>query len=947
MTDQQPPASSWTDDGSPTSRDGTCTLDPRELARWLFDRHPSFRQSTRSPSGAEPPKSDRLQLPESIAGYRVKKHIGRGAFGNVFLCQEKQPPHRELAVKVIRAGMDSNDILARFEVEKNALSMMNHPAIARVIDAGATEDGLPYFAMEYVEGLPLTEFCSQQRLTLSDRLRLFIDICHGVQHAHSKAVVHRDLKPSNIMVTRIDGVPRAKIIDFGLVKSLQQTLGDQTIHTRQGIALGTYEYMSPEQVKSSGTDVDTRSDIYALGALLYELLTGELAFAGLRECGYAEIVRIITDKEPALPSMRLQSVAEARSSSYANTLQTQVEHLTRRLRSDLDWVVMKALEKDPERRYQTAQELARDLERYLAGEMVEARPPSAIYRLKKSVRRNRRFLTATALVFLSLVVGMSWALIERDNARASHLRSDEVTEYLAGIFSDIDLESMAVQLRRTFSNNKRATTESAGLNGIELEQHLQQTEEFTSKINWIELAKKSLEPGIINSSLKKTDAIEDPLQRADILQMISNTLRKMASLDAATAPQQEALAIRHRELGIDHPDTLSSIHNLGLLQLDQGYELEVQASKEKYNEALRNFEKAYEGRLSVLGSDHRDTIESIFAIGMVTSRFGEGRQAIDIFRKVLESRRRVFGDHDPATLISMHHLGVLLTGQGDNDEARLLLEEVLEIRRSELPADHRQLIGSMTSMANVLIYLGHGNLVEENLDEAQALLEEALESCRRAFIEEHPTTLTVLKSMGRLCTARDQHAEAEPYYKEALAGFRRIQGNNNPNTLRMINDLGVLLLNQGKLDEAKLLLEECLEGRKGVMPDDHIQIAMSFSNLGWVHRELGDLEKAEFCGKEATRRGEDRDQVAIAFVNWKYSLTLVALNRFADAEVYADKAWGRFETWKCFSSERKIECIEGFVALYDAWHKAEPDAGHDQSATRWRAKLEEAAAAAP
>jgi non-specific serine/threonine protein kinase/serine/threonine-protein kinase len=945
MTDKQLPASSWTDDDPSTSRDGTSTLDPRELARRLFDRHPSFRQSTKSLSGAEPPKSDRLKLPKSIAGYRVKNHIGRGAFGNVFLCQEKQPPHRELAVKVIRAGMDSNDILARFEVEKNALSMMNHPAIARVIDAGATEDGLPYFAMEYVEGLPLTEFCSQQRLTLDDRLRLFIDICHGVQHAHSKAVVHRDLKPSNIMVTRIDGVPRAKIIDFGLVKSLQQTLGDQTIHTRQGIALGTYEYMSPEQVKSSGIDVDTRSDIYALGALLYELLTGELAFAGLRECGYAEIVRMIMREDAVRPSQRVRIADADRSRQHAATMQSELNSLSRCLATDLDWIAMKALEKDPERRYQACQEMANDIERYLNGELVEARPPSATYRLIKTVRRYRKTLTVTSLLILSLLMGMSWALIERDNARASQLRSDEVTEYLAGIFADIDLESMAVQLRRTFSNNKMATTETAGLNGIALEQHLQQTEEFTSKINWIELAKKSLEPGIINSSLNKTDAIEDPLQRAALLQILSNTLRKMASLDAAIVPQQEALAIRQRELGIDHPDTLNSIHNLGLLQLDQGNQLEVQASGEKHNDALRNFEKAHEGRLSVLGSDHRETLESTFAIAMVTMRIGKGRQAIDIFRKVLESRRRALGDHDPATLTSMQHLGVLLTGQGDNDEARLLLEEVLEIRRSELPADDRQLIGSMTSMANVLIYLEDGNLVEENLDEAQALLDEALESCRHVFTEDHPTTLTVLKSMGKLFSARGKHAEAQQYYKEALAGFRRIEGNNSRNTLRMINDMGVLLLKQKKLVEAKLLLEEGLEGRRRVLPDDHIQIAMSYHNLGWVHRELGDLEKADFFGAEAVRRCHDRQQWCIGFVNWKYSLTLVALNRFAEAEIHAKKAWSRLETWKHFSAEKKIEYIEGRVALYDAWHKVEPDAGHDQSAARWRAKLEEAAAA--
>jgi eukaryotic-like serine/threonine-protein kinase len=352
--------------------------------------------------------------------YKLLEVIGAGGMGTVWKAEQKQPVRRTVALKLIKAGMDSRTVLSRFEVERQALAVMDHPNIARVLDGGTTESGRPFFVMEYVKGVPFTQYCDDARLSIAERLALFVPVCQAVQHAHTKGVIHRDLKPSNILVCLYDGHPVPKVIDFGLAKAIQQPLTEQTLLTAHGVLLGTPLYMSPEQAEFNNLDVDARTDIYALGVILYELLTGTTPLERQRfqEAAWHELLRLIKEEEPPRPSARL-SDSEALPSLAAQR-QLEPVRLTRLVRGELDWIVMKCLEKDRSRRYETASGLSRDVQRYLADESVEACPPSAGYRLGKFVRRNRGPMLAASIIFLLLVsgiVGTTWGLVRADRAR--------------------------------------------------------------------------------------------------------------------------------------------------------------------------------------------------------------------------------------------------------------------------------------------------------------------------------------------------------------------------------------------------------------------------------------------------------------------------------------------------------------------------------------------------
>src|SRR5262245_43483398 len=362
-------------------------------------------------------------LGTTLAGrYKLLEEIGDGGMGSVWMAEQREPVKRLVAVKLIKAGMDSKSVLARFEAERQALALMDHPNIAKVHDGGTTPDGRPFFVMELVKGLPLTEYCDARRLSVRDRLDLFVQICSAVQHAHQKAVIHRDIKPSNILITEHDGKPVPKVIDFGLAKALNATtlLTDRTLHTAYGTVVGTPLYMAPEQVGINALDVDTRTDVYALGVILYEMLVGStpLEKARFKEAAWEEVKRLIREVEQPRPSTRLSSSGSL--PTLAANRGTESAKLTRLVRGELDWIVMKALEKDRSRRYETANAFALDVQRYLADEPVLACPPGAAYRLRKFARRNKGPVLAAGLVALALVagiVGTTWGLLRADAAR--------------------------------------------------------------------------------------------------------------------------------------------------------------------------------------------------------------------------------------------------------------------------------------------------------------------------------------------------------------------------------------------------------------------------------------------------------------------------------------------------------------------------------------------------
>ncbi|MBI2926280.1 MAG: serine/threonine protein kinase [Verrucomicrobia bacterium] len=369
---------------------------------------------------------------DKIGRYKLRETIGEGGCGVVYVAEQEEPVRRRVALKVIKPGMDSKSVIARFEAERQALAMMDHPNIARVLDAGSTETGRPYFVMELVRGVRITDYCDQNKLSTGQRLDLFILVCNAVQHAHQKGIIHRDLKPSNILVTVNDGVPVPKVIDFGIAKATEGRLTDLTVYTELHQFIGTPAYMSPEQAEMTSLDIDTRSDIYSLGVLLYELLTGRTPFdpKKLMEAGLDEIRRTIREVEPPRPSTRLSTLANGDLTTVAKARGSEAIKLVSLIRGDLDWIVMKALEKDRTRRYDTANGFAMDVKRFLGNEPVAARPPSTTYRFQKLVRRNKLAFAAATAVVCVLVVGIAvstWQAFRATNAQQAALAA-EATE---------------------------------------------------------------------------------------------------------------------------------------------------------------------------------------------------------------------------------------------------------------------------------------------------------------------------------------------------------------------------------------------------------------------------------------------------------------------------------------------------------------------------------------
>jgi serine/threonine protein kinase/Tfp pilus assembly protein PilF len=809
-----------------------------------------------------------------IAGrYKLIEVIGEGGMGTVWLAEQKEPVKRKVAVKLIKPGMDSKSVLARFEAERQALAMMDHPNIARVFDGGMTAEGRPFFVMEFVKGVPLTEYCDNAKLSLKERLQLFTPVCQAVQHAHQKGIIHRDLKPSNILICLYDGKAVPKVIDFGLAKAMHQSLTEQSLHTAFGMMVGTPLYMSPEQAEHNNLDVDTRTDIYSLGVILYELLTGStpLERQQLKQAALNEILRLIKEFEPPKPSTRLSGSASLPSVAAQRSIEPK--QLSKLLAGDLDWIVMKALDKERSRRYETANGLTRDIERYLNDEAVEACPPTTAYRLKKFIHRNRLQVIAASLVLLALIAGIvgtsvglyqanvAWGAEAGQRAKAEAAAEQERLAKEDAVAA-AEKERLATEL--TAARLKQIETINNSVFDIFAEFDIEKVKEGTEPVEYV-LSQKLIAAG------KTLDekAIQDPLVLANMRDRLGQTLLSLGERPAAIELLRAAVETRTAKLGPDHTDTLHSMSNLaggylknGQLEkalpmfeetfklmkakngpdhpdtldsmgaLAMGYHTSGQRDK-----ALPMFEDAAKRSKDKLGLDHPSTLNAMNSLAGAYLEGGQFDKALPLLEESLPNCKAEFGPDHPDTLLSMHNLAACYQVAGKLNKALPLFEETLKLTRAKLGSDHPDTLLCMNNLAE-------GYRAAAQLDKALPLLEETFELTRAKIGLDHPHTLASMNNLAVGYKAVGQLDKALPLYEETLNLMKTRLGTDHPETLSIMNNLAMGYRAAGQLDKALPLLEESLKLRKTKVGTDHPDTLLSMNNLANGYRDAGQLDKA-------------------------------------------------------------------------------------------------------
>jgi serine/threonine protein kinase len=715
-----------------------------------------------------------------IGRYKLLQRLGEGGMGTVWVAEQQEPVKRRVAVKVIKPGRDSAQVLRRFDAERQALALMDHSNIARVLDAGATENGRPYFVMELVAGVSLTRYCDELHLPIRERLALFIPVCQAIQHAHQKGIIHRDIKPSNVLVCMQDGQPVPKVIDFGVAKALHQRLTEDSMYTEIGAVIGTLEYMSPEQAEMSPLGVDTRADVYALGVLLYELLTGTtpLDKKRLRHAAYTEMVRLIREEEPPRPSTRLTDSKETLA-NVAAMRRTEPARLTREVRGELDWIVMKALEKDRNRRYEAASGLARDIERYLANEPVDACPPSAGYRLKKFIRRNRGAVLAASCMALLLVggiIGTTWGLIRAERARMQALAAQEAEA------EQRQLAERNEQKARAAADAERTAKDRAQAREAETAAVLDfvQNRVFAA-------ARPEGEEGGLGSEVTLRRAIEaalpfvgqafgqQPLTEARLRMALGLSFYYLGDSKTAIDQWEKARSIYTSRLGTGHPDTLRSMDNVAT-----GY-----AFLGRHNEALKLREKTLTLERATFGPDHPETLGAMNNLAASYTAVGRHADALRLFEETLALCKAKFGLNHPETLRAQYNLARVYAAVGRNVEAVKLHEQTLALRKARLGPDHHDTLWSMTNLADGYAKLGRGA-------DALKLREDTLALQKAKLGADHPDTLAGMNNLALSYATLGRQADALKLLEQTVALQETKLGAGHPHTLMVMYNVACI-----------------------------------------------------------------------------------------------------------------------------------------------------------
>ncbi len=800
--------------------------------------------------------------------YKLRQQIGEGGMGTVWMADQTEPIKRKVAVKLIRVERNqSKTILARFEAERQAIALMEHPNIAKLLDAGTTGGGAPYFVMELVKGIPLNDFCDQHRLTISERLNLFMQICLAVQHAHQKGIIHRDLKPSNILVESHDGKPVPKIIDFGLAKatsSLQLT--EQSLYTAFGSVMGTPAYMAPEQATFNAVDVDTRADVYALGVILYELLTGTTPITreSLKKAAIDEVLRLVREQEAPTPSSRLSSSES--TPSVAACRQIEPQKLGRFVKGDLDWIVMKALEKDRDRRYETANGFAADVMRYLTGEAVTAAPPSAAYRLKKLVRRNKGKVLAAGLVLAALIagiIGTSIGLYEAMRQESLALNAAE-KERQAKELAEERRKEAEINLAYAKKGNELL---GSVFNGLDPRVSYGTVAEFS------EALKNNLTKAVTEL---EGSAIGDPLAVAKMQNILGISIFRLGDANRAIELLEKSIAIQKARLGPNHPDTLVAMTNLaqcygaagrlneslklledvlsrkkatlgyehpetvyGMDNLAQAYE-----SAGRLDKALPLFEQAVEQAKSTLGHDHEHTLNGIQNLAVAYRKAGKFDKALPLLSEAVRKKKTTMGPDHYDTLDAMNSLAVCLDEVGKHQEAKRLIEETLLLQKSRLGADHPRTINTISNLAMNYVYA-------QQFDKAFPLLEESLRLRQAQFGHDHPTVLESKSNLAAAYIAAGSFEKALPILEETFRLQKAKLGQDHPNTLITMGHLAKAYESAGRLDEALPLLERALNLQKVKLGINHPDTLSSMANLAGVYQSAGRIDKARILLEES------------------------------------------------------------------------------------------------